>query len=337
MPNTNPVIDSGIMIEYFNSKTAEDALVNVLPVGALTKGQQGKELAGIGAMAEAGAVALSEDGKSVSDAGLMRAALVYAAQLGLPVLDHCEELSLVSGCVNDGAAAARLGVPGCSGAAEEVAAARDIILARETKAKLHICHVSSAGTCRLLREAKARGERVTAEAAPHHFTLTDSDIADCGANYKMNPPLRGEADVQALKEALHDGIISVIATDHAPHHYDDKNLPFEEAANGVIGLETAVALGITELVEGGWLTPSQFIAALTENPAKILGISAGTLTVGAAADATVIDPRADYVINAGEFLSKARNTPFDGRRVKGRVVLTVCGGKIVYRYGRAQK
>lgn len=334
MPNTNPVTDSEIMVEYIKMKAARDGVVNVLPIGAITKGQKGEELANIGQMANAGACAISEDGKSVLSSGLLKTAMKYAKMFNIPVLSHCEDISLVGGgSMNAGAASQLLGLKGISNDSEEVIVARDIILARSTQSKLHICHVSTKGSIQLLREAHARGEEVTAEICPHHFTLTDEAVMDYDGNTKMNPPLRSAEDVLALKEALKDGTVSIIATDHAPHSIEEKNCEYEKAAFGIVGLEIALPLGIKVLVEEGWLTPSQLIEKMTINPAKMLGIDKGSIEVGKVADITVIDPEAVYKVDTSKFASKSKNSPFDGYEVKGKIEYTIVGGNVVVEKG----
>ena len=334
MPNTSPVTDSEIMVEYIKMKAARDGVVNVLPIGAITKGQSGEELANIGQMANAGACAISEDGKSVLSSGLLKTAMKYAKMFNIPVLSHCEDMSLVGGgSMNAGAASQLLGLKGISNDSEEVIVARDIILARSTNSKLHICHVSTKGSIQLLREAHARGESVTAEICPHHFTLTDEAVMDYDGNTKMNPPLRSAEDVLALKEALKDGTVSIIATDHAPHSLDEKNCEYEKAAFGIVGLETALPLGIKVLIGEGWLTPSQLIEKMTINPAKMLGIDKGSIEVGKVADITIIDPEAEYKVDVSKFASKSKNSPFDGYEVKGKIEYTIVGGKVVVEKG----
>ncbi len=334
MPNTNPVTDSEIMVEYIKMKAARDGVVNVLPIGAITKGQSGEELANIGQMANAGACAISEDGKSVLSSGLLKTAMKYAKMFNIPVLSHCEDMSLVGGgSMNAGAASQLLGLKGISNDSEEVIVARDIILARSTNSKLHICHVSTKGSIQLLREAHARGESVTAEICPHHFTLTDEAVMDYDGNTKMNPPLRSAEDVLALKEALKDGTVGIIATDHAPHSLDEKNCEYEKAAFGIVGFETALPLGIKVLIGEGWLTPSQLIEKMTINPAKMLGIDKGSIEVGKVADITIIDPEAEYKVDVSKFASKSKNSPFDGYEVKGKVEYTIVGGKVVVEKG----
>lgn len=330
MPNTDPVIDSEILVEYIKLKAEREGVVNVLPIGSVTKGMQGLELSGIGKMAEAGICAVSEDGKTVENTKLLQTAMKYAGMFNLPMLSHCEDKQLVGGGqIHAGLQAEVMGLAGISAASEEVIVARDIVLANSVKAKLHICHVSAEGSVRQVRDAKARGEAVTAEVTPHHFTLVDEDIVSYDTNFKMAPPLRGVKDREAVLNGLKDGTIEVIATDHASHHEDEKNVEFANAPNGIIGLETAVPLAITELVEKGVLTPMQLIEKMSYNPAKILGINKGTLSVNAAADITIIDPSAEYAIDKNSFKSKSKNTPFDGRVVRGKVIKTIVSGKVV--------
>lgn len=334
MPNTNPVADNEILIEYIKMKAEREGVVKVLPIGAITKGQLGEELSDIGKMAEVGACAISEDGRSVDNAALMKTALKYSKMFKLPVFDHCEDLRLAGkGVMNAGEKASLLGLKGISNDSEEVIVSRDIILAESVKAKLHICHISTKGSVDIIRQSKQKGFDVTAEVTPHHFTLTEDDIEDYDSNYKMNPPLRTAEDVKALKQALKDNIIQVISTDHAPHHSDEKNCEFEKAANGIIGLETSLALSITELVEKNVLTPSELIEKMSLNPAKILGKDMGTLSVGAKADITIIDADTEYVIDVSKFVSKAKNSPFGGRKVKGKAVYTIVDGNIVVENG----
>lgn len=330
MPNTEPVCDSEIMVEYIKMKAARDGVVHVLPIGAITKGQKGEQLSNIGQMANAGACAISEDGKSVLSAGILKTAMKYAKMFQIPVLSHCEDKDLVAGgCMNAGSTAQLLGLKGISSDSEEVIVARDIILAASTKSKLHLCHMSTKGSVQLIKEAKARGEQITAEACPHHFTLTDKAVIDYGGNTKMNPPLRSEEDVLAIKQALKDDIIEIIATDHAPHNADEKNCEYEMAAFGIVGLETALPLGIQVLLGEGWLTPMQLIAKMTINPAKMLGIDKGSLEIGKTADITIIDPNKSYKICASELKSKSKNTPFDEYDVHGKVLYTIVSGKVV--------
>jgi len=327
MPNTTPVMDNEIVVEYVTSKAGKEGVVNVIPIGSITKGLEGQELSAIGEMKAAGIKAISDDGKTVDNPSLLKTAMKYAKMFDLPILSHCEDLRLVGkGQMNAGQHAELMGFRGIAPEAEEIIIARDITLARVTGAKLHICHVSTAEGVELVRQAQAAGLPVTAEVCPHHFTLIDEDITTYDANYKMSPPLRSRKDRDALIAGLKDGTISVIATDHAPHHEDEKNCEFELALNGIVGLETAVPLSISEL--GEVLTPLQLIATLTINPAKIMGLDKGTLQPGAAADITIIDPNEKYTIDKNTFRSKSRNTPFHGREVTGRVKYTIVGGKV---------
>lgn len=335
MPNTNPVTDNEILVSYIKMKAEKEGVVNVLPIGAITKGQKGEELADIGKMAEAGACAISEDGRSVDNASLMMTAMKYSKMFNLPVFDHCEDGRLAgSGSMNAGDRASIMGLKGINNASEEVIVSRDMILADAVKAKIHLCHMSTKGSVQLIREAKARGVDVTAEATPHHFTLCDEDITDYDANFKMNPPLRSKEDRAAIIEALRDNTIEVIATDHAPHHIDDKNCEFEKAANGITGLETSFALGVSELVEKGILSPSQLVEKMSSNPAKILGMSnIGQLGVGADADIAIADCTNEYTIDVSKMKSKGKNTPFGGRKVKGKMLYTIVGGKVIVEGG----
>lgn len=334
MPNTSPVCDSDIMVEYIKLKAQREGVIHVLPIGAITKGQNGEELSNIGKMAKAGACAISEDGKSVPSSGLLKTAMKYAKMFDIPVLSHCEDIALVAGgSMNAGASAQLLGLKGISNDSEEVIVARDIILAKSTHSKLHICHMSTKGSVALLRQAKQDGQNVTAEATPHHFTLSDDFITDYDGNTKMNPPLRAKEDVLAIRQALKDNVIEIIATDHAPHSIDEKNCEYEKVAFGIVGLETALPLGITVLVGEGWLTPMELICKMTWNPAKMLGIDKGTLTVGKAADITIVNPNESYQIDPRTFASKSKNTPFGGFEVKGKVLYTIVDGNIVVENG----
>jgi len=331
MPNTSPVIDNEIVVEYVTSKAAKDGIINVLPIGSITKGLLGEELSAIGEMKNAGICAISDDGKTVENPSLLKTAMKYAKMFDLPILSHCEDLRLVGrGQINAGSHAELMGFRGIAPEAEEIIIARDIILARVTGAKLHICHVSTAEGVELIRAARKAGQDVTAEVCPHHFTLIDEDVTDYDANFKMSPPLRSKRDVAAIKDGLKDGTISVIATDHAPHHEDEKNCEFEDAMNGIVGLETAVPLCLSELTDV--LTPIQIVAALSANPAKILGLAnKGSLQAGADGDITIIDPYLAHNIDKNAFQSKSKNTPFHGRKVTGRVTHTIVGGKVVHR------
>ncbi len=333
MPNTKPVVDNGDVVRYVHNKAADVGLANVLQVGAVTKGQHGQELADIEDMVEAGSPAISEDGKSVMNSQLYREAMMLAVKYDIPVLAHCEDINLVHGGVmNEDESAARLGMPGITNAVEDVIVARDILLAKETGARLHLCHCSTKDSVKMVACAKEQGLPVTAEVCPHHFALTSEDIREDDANYKMNPPLRTREDVDALIQGLKEDVMDVIATDHAPHSREEKGGSMKKAPFGIVGLETAAALTMTELVDKGYLTPMQMAEKMSCNPAKVIGLDRGTLEVGTVADVVIFDPREEYVIRAEEFHSRSRNTPFDGKRVKGRVKATILAGKIVYRY-----
>ncbi|MFX4261462.1 dihydroorotase [Pelotomaculum propionicicum] len=334
MPNTNPVIDNAALIKSVINIALTGGLVHVCPVGAITRGSKGEELAEMGDMAEAGAAAFSDDGMPVMDSGLMRKAMQYARMLGVTIISHSEEKSLsAGGCMHEGYISTILGLKGIPACAEEVMVARDILLAEETGCRVHIAHVSTAGSVRLLKEAKARGVRVSAEAAPHHFTLTDEAVMGFDTFTKVNPPLRTGDDVAAVRQGLADGTIDVIATDHAPHTAEEKDVEYERAPFGIVGLETAVGLVWTELVNTGVLTPLQAVTCMTLNPARILGIAKGTLETGADADITIIDPELAEAVDPAMFASKGRNTPFAGRMLKGLPWLTMVSGRIVMRGG----
>jgi len=331
MANTNPVIDSPEMVSFLLDKAKQDSVVRIYPIGAATLGLQGETVTDMEGMQKAGVMAISEDGKTVMDAKVYRDALREAARLGLVVMDHCEDANLLKGgAMHAGERAEQMGVQGISHAVEDVIVARDILLAKETGAHLHLCHCSTAGSIRMAKLAKEDGIPVTSEVCPHHFTLTCNEIPNRNAFYKMAPPLRDAADVQAMKEGLRDGIIDTISTDHAPHSLAEKTAEFALCANGIVGLETAVPLTITELVEPGWITPLQMAEKMSWNPAKILGIDAGRLQESGIADITIIDPGAEYKIDSSTFVSKGRNTPFHGRPVRGKVLYTIVDGKIVY-------
>jgi dihydroorotase len=333
MPNTKPAIDNKYMAEYVRIKAEKEAVVNVLQVGAVTEGQLGDKLADISGMVREGVVAISEDGKSVMDTAIYLEGMKVAKEAGIPVFAHCEDKDLVKdGVMNEGQRAKELNLPGISNAVEDVIVARDILLAKESKVKLHLCHCSTKDSVTLVKMAKEAGILVTGEVCPHHFILTDNDIPNDDANYKMNPPLRGCEDVQALKMALRDNIMDVIATDHAPHSEEEKNRSIKNAPFGIVGLETAYSLTVTELVNDGYLTPMQLVEKMSYNPAKILGIDKGTLEVGKIADIVITDPKAEYVIDVNEFVSMGKNSPFHGKKVNGRVDMTIVNGKIVYRY-----
>jgi dihydroorotase len=331
MPNTNPVNDNHSVTESIIRKARECDLCHVYPIAAISRGSEGAMLAEFWDLKDAGAVAFSDDGKPVMNAALMRRALEYAASLDMPVISHCEDLHLTAGGVmNEGFVATELGLQGIPSVAEEVMAARDILIAEFTGAAVHIAHVSTAGSVRLIREAKVRGICVTAETAPHYFTLTDEAVREFDVNAKVNPPLRGIEDVTAVKEGLRDGTIDVIASDHAPHAVTDKDVEFDDAAFGMVGLETSLGLSL-KLVADGILTMDQLIMKMSTAPARILGIPGGTLKTGSTADMTVIDPAAAWTVDRERFRSKGRNTPFHGWDMKGKAVMTIVGGEIKYR------
>ena len=330
MPNTNPVIDTPEMITKLVEKGKNEGIINLHPVGSMTLSQEGKTLGNYQEMKKAGAVALSEDGKSVLDSGVMKQGLLKAKEEELPVLVHCEDPALVAGgAMNEGEKSRELGIKGIPNSAEDVITARDLILSQETGARVHLCHMSTKGSVELLRETKRKNPGVSGEVSPHHFTLTEEMIDGIDTNTKMNPPLRTEEDRQALIKGLQEGVIEIIATDHAPHSKEDKNQPYEKAPFGIVGLETALSIGLTELVHTGVLSPLQFFEKLTINPAKLLKIPRGKLQVGEMADITLIDPEKRYEIQPEKFQSKSQNTPFKGRKVTGKAILTMVSGRIV--------
>jgi dihydroorotase len=330
MPNTNPVNDNQAVTEFILERARLAGLANVWPVGAITKGSEGKELAEIGDLRRSGCVAISDDGRPVMNSLVMRRAMEYALAFDLTVVDHCEDLHLAEGgCMNEGLVSTELGLPGIPSAAEDVMVARNLSLSELTGARLHLAHISTAGSVRMVREAKARGIKVTAEACPHHFTLTEEVVRGYNTHAKMNPPLRTWDDVRAIKEGLRDGTIDVIATDHAPHATQEKQQDFTEAPFGIVGLETALSLTLG-LVEEGVLSLEQAVEKLTSAPAAAFGLKKGTLAVGADADVTIVDQQAQWVVDSGKFRSKSRNTPFVGWKVKGRVLTTIVGGRVVF-------
>jgi dihydroorotase len=330
MPNTEPVNDNRSITEFIRRKAVEANLANVYPIGAISIGSEGRQLTEFWDLKEAGILALSDDGKPVMDAALMRRALEYASSLDLPVIQHCEDKNLsAGGLMNEGYYATILGLPGIPAIAEDVMVARDILIAEYTRTRIHIAHVSTAGAVRLIRNAKARGLNVTAETAPHYFTLTDESLQDYDTNYKVSPPLRSAADVAAIKEGLADGTLDVIACDHAPHGRTDKEVEFEYALNGISGLETSLGLSLN-LVHEGILPLPELIVKMSCNPARILNLPKGTLIKGSDADITVIHPDLSWTVNVKAFHSRGKNSPFSGRKMKGRAVLTIVGGDIKY-------
>lgn len=330
MPNTKPVVDNADVVNYVHIK-AKDAPIHVLQAGAITKGMKGEELSDIESMVQAGIPAISEDGKSVMDSGLYRRAMKMAAKLEIPVLAHCEDINLVQGgVVNWDENAKRMELNGITNSVEDVIIARDIMLAKDTGCALHLCHCSTKDSVAMVRHAKLEHINVTAEVCPHHFTLTSDDIIEGDTNYKMNPPLRTKADVEALKQGLKDGIMDVIATDHAPHTADEKNTSMQRAPFGIVGSETAAALTYTELVLGGYLTPLQMAEKMSYNPARVLHSNRGSLEEGKPADVVIFDPNETYVIDKTKLVSRGHNTPFHGRKVTGRVRTTIVDGNVVY-------
>ncbi len=331
MPNTKPVVDNSDVVNYVHNKAKDMRLVHILQAGAVTKGQRGEELSDIESMVEAGIPAISEDGKTVMNAQLYREAMTLALKYDIPVLSHCEDVNMVqNGVVNADKAMKKLKLAGISNSVEDVIIARDIMLAKDTKAALHLCHCSTKDSVRMVELAKQEGIRVTAEVCPHHFTLTSEDIPGDDANYKMNPPLRTKKDVEALKEGLKADIMDVIATDHAPHTAIEKGVGMKKAPFGIAGLETAAALTMTELVDKGYLTIVQMAEKMSYNPAKILGLDKGVVEEGKPADLVVFNAEKQYTIDPSEFCSKGRNTPFAGKKVKGMVMATIVDGRVIY-------
>ena len=330
MPNTTPVNDHPGVTAMILRKAAEAGLAHVYPIGAVTAGSRGERMNEIGALRDAGCVAISDDGHPVADALMMRRALEYASMFGMPVINHCEDPSLKGdGAAHEGHAAAVLGLRGIPGAAEEVMVARDVALSELTGGAVHVAHMSVAGSLRAVRSGKERGVAVTCEVTPHHFILTDEQLT-YDTNWKMNPPLRGAADRDALLEGLADGSIDAIATDHAPHHADDKAVEFDKAPFGIIGLETAMPLVLDRLLHTGRVPIGRIVELLATNPARILGLPGGSLAPGAPADVTVLAPGVETELRADTFRSRARNTPFDGWRLRGAVAAVLIGGRTAY-------
>jgi dihydroorotase len=331
MPNTNPVNDSRAVTEYILQEAAQVGLARVYPVAAISKGLAGQIICDFKELKQAGGIGVSDDGNPVMNSQLMRSALQRAKDLNLTVISHCEDLSLVAdGVMNEGSVSSKLGFAGIPNASESVMVMRDIALSELTGAAVHIAHVSTRESVRAIRDAKARGVRVTAETAPHYFTLTDQAVADCGTNAKMNPPLRSQKDCEAICEGLADGTIDAIVTDHAPHSSKEKDVKFASAPNGIVGLETSVSLSL-KLVKTGVLSLIQLVEKMSTNPARVLGLENG-LRVGRPADLTIIDPDLSYTVDAANFQSLSRNTPFDGWQLIGKPVLTMVGGRIVYEF-----
>ena len=335
MPNTNPAMDSGAHIKLANKIISSDALVNVRIIGALTEERNGKKLTDFAELKKAGVAALSDDGSPVENSSLMKEALKKAAKLGLPITSHAEDLKLAGkGVMNDGFISSKLGLAGISNASEFLAVEREIALARATKTPLHFSHISTKESIAAIRKAKKEGLKITAEATPHHFTLTEKECESFSGNTKMNPPLRAQADVDAIKKALADGTLDNIATDHAPHAPHEKEVEFDFAMFGIIGLETAFALSYQTLVESGLINIKKLVELMSLNPAKIFKLEGGALTPGKKADITLIDLNKEWVYTQDEILSSSRNTPYIGRKLKGRVKHVFCGGKHIFKDGK---
>jgi dihydroorotase len=335
MPNTDPPIDDPAAVGFVFAEGLRSGGARVWPTGAITLGQKGERLTEVGELIDAGAVAITDDGRPVANAGLMRRALEYALTFDLPVAVHEEEPALSAGGVmNEGLISTRLGLTGIPNAAEDVMIARDLMLAELTGGRLHIQHVSTRGGVELIRAAKARGVRVTAEATPHHFTLTDEAVDTYRTDAKMNPPLRSAADREAVREAVRDGTLCVIATDHAPHHYDEKEQAFDDAPFGIVGLETSLGLSLTELVHSGLIDLPTLIERMSCAPARSMSLPGGTLALGAAADVTIFDPDLEWTVDPARFVSLSRNTPFTGWKLRGRATHTIVGGRIVWALAR---
>lgn len=332
MPNTSPVIDNQAIVKYIINKAKQDGVVNVYPIGAISKGLKGEELSEIGELKFAGAVAISDDGMPLKSSSLMKKALQYSNMFDMTVISHCEDLDLVDeGTMNEGYMSTILGLKGIPSAAEEIMVARDLILAEYTKIPIHIAHVSTELAVDLIRHAKSRGVNVTCETCPHYFTLTEEACEGFNTFAKVNPPLRTKKDVEAIIEGLKDGTIDIIATDHAPHHQDEKNVEFALAANGMVGFETALPLSITYLVKPGHLTIEQLVEKMCVNPSKILGLNKGSIEIGNSADLTIIDIDEEFIVDINKFSSKSKNSPFDGFKLQGAVYYTIVNGNVVVR------
>ncbi len=330
MPNTQPVNDNAAITQFMLTKAKEAGKARVYPIGAITKNSDGEELANIGELVEAGCVAISDDGRPVMNSLVMRRALEYAKAFGIPVVDHCEDLHLTDGgCMNEGVVSTELGMPGIPDASEEVMVARNLALADLTGVSVHLAHLSTARSVELVRHAKGQGLPVSAEVCPHHFSITEEAVRGYKANAKMNPPLRTHEDMVALRQGLLDGTIDVIATDHAPHALQEKQLEFDTAPFGIVGFETALPLTL-DLVQEGILSLEQVLNKLTRAPAQLFHLPAGSLTPGSRADIVIFDPEEEWVVDPEQFYSKSRNTPFGGKKVKGRVKMTLVDGRLVY-------
>ena len=335
MPNTKPVVDNKTVVRYIVETAAREGAVRVHPIGSVTKGLEGVELSEMGLMKEAGIVAVSDDGRPVASSSVMMKAIVYAAQFGLRVISHCEDPDLAEGgAMNEGAVSTRLGLRGIPTAAEDLMVSRELILAEYTGISVHIAHVSTATSVQLIREAKKRGVKVTAETCPHYFTLTEEACDGYDTDAKMNPPLRTQRDVEAIREGLLDGTLDMIATDHAPHHIDEKNVEFDKANNGIIGFETALPLALTYLVKPGILTLQELSDRMSAAPAAMLGLPEKKIAAGFPADLTLVDLDAEWTVDRGAMASKSRNTPYHGWKLSGLVRMTMVAGRIVARDGK---
>ena len=331
MPNTKPVTDNQATVGFVKRQGETAGFARVYPYGAISLGQKGETLAEIGEMVGAGAVAFSDDGRPVESAHLMRTALEYARTFNVPVAEHCEDMSLArGGSMNEGVMSARLGLKGIPAEAEEIYVIRDILLAKRAGGHIHLCHLSTRGSVELVRWGKERGINVTAEVCSHHISLTEQEVDGYNTNAKMNPPLRTQSDIEALQEGLADGTIDVLVTDHAPHHYDEKEREFADAPNGIVGVETALGVNCTWLLRTGVLTLPQLVNAMSCLPAKVFHLPGGTLRVGSIGDVTVFDPKREWVVDPRKFFSKGRNTPYGGRTLYGQALVTIVGGRIVH-------
>lgn len=334
MPNTDPVIDNASVANFVKERAAKSGVVNVLPIGSITKKQEGKELSEIANLVAAGCVAISDDGHPVSKSNIMRNAMEYAKMFGIPVLSHCEDIDLSNnGLMHEGYYSTYYGLKGIPAAAEEVMVARDILLSKLTGAHVHICHVSTKGSIEMIKRAKKEGVNITCEVTPHHLTLTDAIVGTYDANTKVNPPLRSIEDVEAMIKAVNEGVIDCIATDHAPHEMESKDCEYEIAQFGISGLETAVPV-VMSLVKENKLDLNKMISLLTINPAEIIGINKGTLEVGGIADITIIDPELEKEVDPDKFYSKGKNTPYKGQKFAGWPIMTIVNGEIVAKDGR---
>ncbi|MEO7041639.1 MAG: dihydroorotase [Gemmatimonadaceae bacterium] len=331
MPNTDPVIDNPAAVGFVVRQGLLAKAARVYPIGAISVGQRGEALAEFGEMIDSGAIAMSDDGKPVVSAQLMRTALEYARSFGVPVIDHCEEPTLAAGgAMNEGLVSARLGLKGIPDEAEEIMVIRDILLARLTRGHVHLAHMSTKGSVELIRWGKDRGINVTAEVCPHHLSLTEDAVEGYNTNAKMNPPLRTAEDVETLREAVRDGTIDLVATDHAPHHYDEKEREFSNAPNGIVGLETALSVVVDSLVVPGYIDFGTLVERMSCSPARLFGLPGGSLRRGSPADVTIFDPAQRWIVDPRRFMSKGRNTPYAGKTLTGRAICTVVAGEIVY-------